>query len=211
MSDEPRFGYVPEWNGRSIKVKAVVGDRTVHLDALERPAKAEHREQWVEKFTSAVQEKVPVLDPDDAKRLAEELRNTLQEMAAQGPPTKASSDQGRARTSMDEAFEKRDRRGDELLKAQSEEAREAAETMLADPHLIDLVVEDLHAMGVVGEEILALSVYLLGTSRLITTATPDRPRARTSRYSPASTGRSAPPGLAPTPRPASRCLRSSPY
>jgi hypothetical protein len=47
-----------------------------------------------------------------------------------------------------------------------------AEAMLADPNLLYLVLDDIAAVGVAGEGPLALTLYLVGTSRLL-----DRPLA----------------------------------
>ncbi|MBL9000773.1 MAG: hypothetical protein JNK25_06515 [Phycisphaerae bacterium] len=69
---------------------------------------------------------------------------------------------------------------DELLKSADAETQrlleetdpglvDAAKRLLADPKLVDLILQDIAAMGVVGEELLALISYVIGVSRLLPT------------------------------------------
>lgn len=44
-----------------------------------------------------------------------------------------------------------------------------ADRMLADPNMIDVILADIHALGVVGDIELALTTYLMATSRLLDT------------------------------------------
>jgi hypothetical protein len=60
-----------------------------------------------------------------------------------------------------------DARIDKALDETPDGVRREAEAMLADPNLIDRVLSDLEAVGVVGEEDLAATCYLLGASRLL--------------------------------------------
>ena len=62
MSQEPRFGYVPMWTGKSIQVSALVGDTILHVDVLERPSKAEHREKWIKSFMLSCDPKLLIAD-----------------------------------------------------------------------------------------------------------------------------------------------------
>jgi hypothetical protein len=56
---------------------------------------------------------------------------------------------------------------EELLDAMSPAVRQAARTMLEDPALISRILSDINAVGVAGERELSLTVYLIGTSRLL--------------------------------------------
>ena len=53
------------------------------------------------------------------------------------------------------------------LKRIPSEVIEEAEAMLADPNLMKIIQEDIAMIGVVGEERLALTIYVVGTSRLL--------------------------------------------
>lgn len=55
----------------------------------------------------------------------------------------------------------------ELLGTMPGTIRTEARAMLEDPELIKRIVEDIAAVGVAGEATLALTVYLIGTSRLL--------------------------------------------
>jgi hypothetical protein len=54
-----------------------------------------------------------------------------------------------------------------LLNGMPEAVVQAAVAMLEDPHLMDRVVEDAHALGLAGEDDLIQQVYLTGVSRLL--------------------------------------------
>lgn len=55
----------------------------------------------------------------------------------------------------------------EKLSEMPEDVRAEAEALLLDPRLVDRVLEDIERCGVVGEEALALTVYVIGASRLL--------------------------------------------
>jgi hypothetical protein len=54
-----------------------------------------------------------------------------------------------------------------LLRQMPEAVVQAAVAMLADPHLMDRIVEDAHALGLAGEKELVQQVFLTGVSRLL--------------------------------------------
>jgi DNA primase len=56
---------------------------------------------------------------------------------------------------------------EDLLAAMPEAVRAEAEEMLASPELLQTIVNDIGQLGVAGEEDLAATIYLLGTSRLL--------------------------------------------
>lgn len=103
-------------------------------------SKAADRRQFVE----AVRKKVPTVPVD-------ELESELLKLS-----------DGSAGSQSD-----KDGREPDPLESMPEHIREEAESMLADPSLIDRVVTDIEACGVVGEQELALTLYLIGTSRLL--------------------------------------------
>jgi DNA primase len=53
------------------------------------------------------------------------------------------------------------------LEKTDQDVREEAERLLEDPALIDRIQEDIEAAGVAGEDDLRLTLYLVGTSRLL--------------------------------------------
>jgi hypothetical protein len=72
----------------------------------------------------------------------------------------------------------------ELLEEMPEAAREEAETLLRSPCLMSQVVDDVHALGVAGEDDLITVLYLTGVSRLL-------PKPLSARiHGPSSSGKS---------------------
>ncbi|MBC7771205.1 MAG: hypothetical protein H7210_01790 [Pyrinomonadaceae bacterium] len=67
----------------------------------------------------------------------------------------------------DELLAELDEKTDAALDLLPDEARQQAEAMLLAPNLIDLILSDIGAMGVVGEQPLALTTYLIACSRLL--------------------------------------------
>lgn len=61
---------------------------------------------------------------------------------------------------------------DRAYRSLPQEARDASDKMLHNPNLLDEIAQDMEKIGIVGERSLALTVYLVGTSRLF-----DRPLA----------------------------------
>jgi hypothetical protein len=55
----------------------------------------------------------------------------------------------------------------EMLNGMPSDVVAEAEELLLDPRLIDQILYDAEAIGVVGEQVLAATVYVLGTSRLL--------------------------------------------
>ncbi len=92
---------------------------------------------------------------------AEEIENRLME-AATAPPRVNREPTAPTR---DELLADRDDQTERELVAMPQEVVEAAQAMLLDPHLVDLILDDIAALGVVGEQKLALTLHLVGTSR----------------------------------------------
>ncbi len=71
-----------------------------------------------------------------------------------------------------EMLERADERTAKRLDHMPDQAKRAATEMLNDPRLVDRIIEDIRAIGIVGEQEVALTLYVLGVSRLL-----DRPLA----------------------------------
>ena len=54
-----------------------------------------------------------------------------------------------------------------LLRDMPEQARKRAQAMRDDPNIVRMVIEDIARLGIVGEHELTMTVYLIGTSRLL--------------------------------------------
>lgn len=67
----------------------------------------------------------------------------------------------------EELLAERDRAADEALASMPPEVVKEAEGLLVEPQLTDVILGDLGALGVVGEEQLALTTYVIATSRLL--------------------------------------------
>lgn len=95
-------------------------------------------------------QQLPAIDID-------EIEKRLLEIAAEtaAPPT-AADELGDPNQASDEA-----------LKSMPKEVVDEARAMLLAPDLIARVARDIEAVGVVGEHALALTLYLIGTSRIL--------------------------------------------
>ena len=60
-----------------------------------------------------------------------------------------------------------DKDADEKLAKMPDDVRADAEAMLADPNMLNTICHDFERIGIVGERILSLTQYLVGTSRLL--------------------------------------------
>ncbi len=97
------------------------------------------------------------------------VESRLLECAAAPVPPKGTK---AAPTSRDELLAAHDDQVARELEAMPVAVIEEAERMLADPQLVDRVLIDIAALGLVGEQELALTLYVVGASRLL-----DRPLA----------------------------------
>ncbi len=118
------------------------------------------------KLIKAVCEAVPALDETDLEH------QLLQSVATLGSGADATSGE--------------DDDASDLLAAMPQDVRDEADEMRADPSLIQIIIEDIAALGVAGEANLTATIYLLGTSRLL-----DRPLAAIIQ-GPSSSGKSYP-------------------
>ncbi|MCH8880046.1 MAG: hypothetical protein IID34_09200 [Planctomycetes bacterium] len=101
-------------------------------------------------------------------KLAEIARSVVEELNRTGKHSdKAGSQTKPARASREQLLADLDKQAEQALAETPDAIRSEAEDMLADPNLIDLVLADIETCGVVGEQEFALTIYLLGTSRLL--------------------------------------------
>ncbi len=145
--------YLPGSNGRAGTLAANLKGETIHLDNRIDPATAGHRQR----FLKAVAGKCPSLDQADGEA---QLLNIAQQVQTrpESNPAPVNSPDGRNAAA--------------LLAAMPQGIRDEAESMLADPLLIQRVIDDVAKRGVAGERELIATTYLIGVSRLL-----DRPLA----------------------------------
>ena len=129
-----------ERSGSKLKVTAHWRGEVAHMDTLD-PATESHRKR----FIKVLCDKLPQAD---AQELDAELMGIADAMNTQ-PASPATGNPN------------------ELLNAMPADVRHQAEAMLVDRELVDLILADVAACGVVGERELALTVYVIGTSRLL--------------------------------------------
>lgn len=91
---------------------------------------------------------------------AEELDRALRELAPPPPP-------GSSPRTREALLAERDQAVQEALDRADPDVVGQARSMLSDPRLIDLAVDDITAAGVVGEQVLGLTLYIEGVSRLL--------------------------------------------
>lgn len=94
---------------------------------------------------------------------AEEIENRLME-AATAPP---QNERETVPPMREQLQTERDEHIDSELAAMPAEVIQEAGMMLRDPRLVDRILDDIAALGVVGEQKLALTLHLVGTSRLL--------------------------------------------
>lgn len=157
MSDPCTIDYKPIGkNGRAMfSVKYSNGDTlTDRIDVVSEPARV--------RFLDKLCKDRPQLD---RAKIGEELNTIAAALAARPDPDDDDADDPPAPT-REELLRVRNEETEAALDAMPESAHEDADRMLSAPNLIDLVLADIAALGVVGEELLAATAYLIGTSRL---------------------------------------------
>jgi hypothetical protein len=100
------------------------------------------------------------LDDEQVKALDAALR-TLE------PPPRSEPGERHAHPPREELLAKLDERRQEALDAMPPDVVMEAEKMLKNPGLIDLIVGHIASVGVVGEEVLGITLYIQGVSRLL--------------------------------------------
>ncbi|MBX3402998.1 MAG: hypothetical protein KF699_06240 [Phycisphaeraceae bacterium] len=142
-------------DGERLVVSALDGDGgEIARDKIDRDSSVSRA-----RFVKSVHEAIELSD-DEKSQIDAAIRQLEPppEGGDQPPPPPASLAELQA--GLDE------RRQQRLSETPPEIVREAEE-MLLNPNLIDLIDEDIAAAGVVGEEVLAMTLYMQGVSRLL--------------------------------------------
>ncbi len=154
MSTEPGNDRPPlsiQWSPVGKQMKAVLrvldGDRLIEAETVDL-AKPEKRRIFAEKIAAAA-------GADCAGIEEELLAISLQRSSAPDAPSQSPPDDDLV------ALTRRE------IEATDPAVLEDAEQLLADPALIDRISADIEAAGVAGEEDLRLTLYMIGTSRLL--------------------------------------------
>jgi hypothetical protein len=138
-----------DWADGKAILTARLGDAAIHMDTF-NPASAQSRRR----FAKAVKDRAPSIETDTIE--AEILRIADAARSREDSPAVDSKNRP-----LDPAA---------LFADMPAGARNEAEAMLADPLLIQCVVDDVAALGVAGEKELTATTFLIGVSRLL-----DRP------------------------------------
>lgn len=141
------FRWSPTGNGLKAVLRVFDGEDLIDTDTVDL-AKTAKRSEFAQRL--AERTGVPVEDVE-----AELLRITNERSAANEPkpapePADDLGEQTRA-----------------ALEQMDPEVRQEAERLLEDPGLIDRIGADIESVGVAGEDDLRLTLYLIGTSRLL--------------------------------------------
>ncbi len=113
-----------------------------------------------ERFTKQVCESIPTVEEEWLK--AELVQIGAQLVSCAGKAVAAPP------SNLESLLAESDRASDDALSAMSPSVVAEAEAMLRDPAIFDRLIADFTAIGIVGESELALTIYLIGTSRLLT-------------------------------------------
>ena len=143
-ASEPRDG--------RFRVTASYGGNLLHCDRID-PSSAVARKR----FSTHLADLVPALDCGEVDTQLLKLINIA--------PSEPATDDGRTRR--EKLLADFDHDVQRALSTTPVDVQADAVAMLESPKLIDLVVEDIRRIGVVGETELAVSIYLIGTSRLL--------------------------------------------
>ena len=141
------FRWSPSGNGMKAVLRVFDGEDLIDTDTVDLAKTAKRSE-----FAKRLAKRAGVAAEDVE---AELLRITNERSAANDPPPEAPpaddlADQTRA-----------------ALEQTDAEVLEEAARLLADPELIERIGEDIESVGVAGEDDLRLTLYLVGTSRLL--------------------------------------------
>lgn len=96
-----------------------------------------------------------------------EVMQALLKAATQPPPEPEATPDDDFQTRRQALLAKRDEQVEELLKRTPQHVRDQAEAMLADPKLVNIIINDVAKLGVVGERKLVMSHYVVGISRFL--------------------------------------------
>lgn len=134
-------------------VVTTVGAMPIHTDTITLAASAERNRYLTDLFT---------LDPrleDSAAELSRRMMEVAAEQAAADAASQNSAEGAPAEAPSNPNIE--------WLAKLPPEAREAAERMLATPDMFSEIMADISTIGIAGEQDLAMTVFLIGVSRLL--------------------------------------------
>jgi hypothetical protein len=137
-----RLEFVTAWDGNRLQV--TIGNGTIAFADRVDPCSARSRAALLK----AAVEKFPALDSSDLER------HLLAQI-------------GKAREKAEMPADDPSKAGDVELQKTPDDIRAEARELLRSPDLIARVMHDIQQVGIVGEHGLALTLYLLGTSRLL--------------------------------------------
>jgi hypothetical protein len=142
------FRWDPVGKGTRVSVRVFAGEDVIDSDTFDT---ASHKARTTFAARVAAKAELPVEEVEaELLRIDGERRAANDPPPADAPPDDDLGEQTRA------ALERTD-----------PDVRAEAESMLEDPRLLERIGDDIEAAGVAGEEDLRLTVYLLGTSRLL--------------------------------------------
>ncbi len=141
------FRWLPVGKQLKVSLRVLAGEDVLEDDTIDL-GKRKDRTALAERVAAAAE--VPVEDVEaELLRIAEERRAALEPRGDDGPADDLA-EQTRA-----------------ALEQTDQDVREEAEQLLADPALLERIQADIESVGVAGEEDLRLTLYLVGTSRLL--------------------------------------------
>lgn len=141
------FRWSPTGNGMKAVLWVFEGEDLIDTDTIDL-AKTAKRSEFAQRLAGCTG--VPVED------LEAELLRITNERSAEHEPMSAASPADDLHEQTIAALEQTE-----------PEVREEAERLLEDPMLIDRIQADIESVGVAGEDDLRLTLYLVGTSRLL--------------------------------------------
>jgi len=141
------FNYRPVGKNGSVTMTARLGEETLAVETLDIVKSSARK-----KFAASICKDRPGMNQDDIERSLLGIAAS----AAEKPKGKKSP----VEKSLDES-------NAELLERMPQFVREQARQMLESPDLLEHIRRDIQAMGVAGEQELAMTTYLVGLSRLL--------------------------------------------
>jgi hypothetical protein len=141
------FRWSPSGNGMKAVLRVFDGDDLIDTDTVDL-AKTAKRTEFAKRLADRTG--VPVEDVESELLRITNERSTANDPKPDAPPEDDLAEQTLA-----------------ALEQTDQDVREEAERLLEDPALIDRISADIESVGVAGEDDLRLTLYLVGTSRLL--------------------------------------------
>jgi len=142
------FRWSPVGKQTKVSLRVLAGEDVLEDDTIDLGKKSQ-RTAFAERIAAAAE--VPVEDVEsELLRIADERRAGNEPKPDTAPVDDDLAEQTRA-----------------ALEQTDQDVRKEAERLLEDPALIDRIQADIEAVGVAGEDDLRLTLYMVGTSRLL--------------------------------------------